>query len=799
MQTLTTSLSVSVENSARHFEALARQRLLRIGAEADLRAARTKIDALIPPISPPTCRYSVPENTHGDPGAAVLARSDGRDIVAHEEKSTLEIEKSAHQATSTEVQNTPSVKARSGHATRHQSAEGRGIVSPPGSRGSAGGRGTLPTDITPVKKRVLPTKPATKRKIPSVKDHNVVPVSPPNDCPGYAKSVTRSGFKHAGKSHAGPGRRRPLATAMTADDRGARSRPASTDGKIEGVAEQATDVDAEGLLPRGAIEADLAGGTDGNTPDQSPTLAASFDRSPEDETGNEIEHESPTIENPASSLREQPLAAVSASSEQTGTAVTTSATAEANTPDRVEEGSPKSLPSLPITDKNNNGSGQGESGGGEVCSAATEDFSGVPVVVDHPRSVLKSPQRTTKGGRTMSPGAKHTSDRRAIGRNAKPNQTASPRTPQVRGSSAVRKAIGAKGRPRTTKDFVEQAGSIDTVATPTTHADAPQPDEIPVDDISQTQNDLQPQALNSGNEPGENPTKLLADATKTHADTEVQRSHAVATHKKEGVGAENHGRERKAKLELGKIAINPDSDVACKISTRVAGKGAKTPSPRVVKDARSRTTANANRTSVYGVSVGGDRRGERGVTATTISQEQGRVQGEGPHVRREPGSDISIAGTKKPAGKEVETSPPGERMEEIANEESIATEEDVDVVDTSPLVEHLVEIEQKTLSDHSTCECETAADGTEGDNLSRRRDEKGEGVDCESVVVVTSTDRQNAKGDGCLASFDQEESLRAKVDGLRLEKAELEDTIAHLNVAAAQLYLVEYAQMKVRA
>lgn len=42
------------------------------------------------------------------------------------------------------------------------------------------------------------------------------------------------------------------------------------------------------------------------------------------------------------------------------------------------------------------------------------------------------------------------------------------------------------------------------------------------------------------------------------------------------------------------------------------------------------------------------------------------------------------------------------------------------------------------------------------------------------------------------------EVLRIEVDKLRLEKAELEDTIAQLNVAAAQLYLVEYEQMKVR-
>lgn len=41
------------------------------------------------------------------------------------------------------------------------------------------------------------------------------------------------------------------------------------------------------------------------------------------------------------------------------------------------------------------------------------------------------------------------------------------------------------------------------------------------------------------------------------------------------------------------------------------------------------------------------------------------------------------------------------------------------------------------------------------------------------------------------------EALGVEVDRLRLEKAELEDTVAQLNVAAAQLYFVEYEQMKV--
>ena len=46
---------------------------------------------------------------------------------------------------------------------------------------------------------------------------------------------------------------------------------------------------------------------------------------------------------------------------------------------------------------------------------------------------------------------------------------------------------------------------------------------------------------------------------------------------------------------------------------------------------------------------------------------------------------------------------------------------------------------------------------------------------------------------------DLAEALRFEVDRLRLERAELEDTVAQLNVAAAQLYFVEYEQMKASA
>lgn len=49
-----------------------------------------------------------------------------------------------------------------------------------------------------------------------------------------------------------------------------------------------------------------------------------------------------------------------------------------------------------------------------------------------------------------------------------------------------------------------------------------------------------------------------------------------------------------------------------------------------------------------------------------------------------------------------------------------------------------------------------------------------------------------------LGLADLAEALRIEVDMLRLEKGELEDTVAQLNVAAVQLYIVEYQQMKVR-
>lgn len=769
-----------------------------MGAEADLRAARTKIDVLVPLTSSPACRYPAPENTNDEAGAKILAPSDERDDAAHEEESAIKLGKCTRQAPSVQVQNVSPVKTRSGNGTRHRSGSERGIVSPQGLRGSAGGRGTLPIDIASVKKRVFQSKPVTKRKIPLVKGDKVGPVPPPNDCSGDTKSAVKSTFNRAAKPHALPDRR-PLTAKAVTENKRARSRVGSTTRGVEVVVEQTSAIDAEGLLPRGAIEADLAEGMDGNTPDQSPSLAASINLPPEGEPGHKMEHKSPTIENPADSSSEQPLAAVSTSPEHVGIAVTTSTYVEAKTKDRVDEGTPKSFSSLPIPDKSNGGSVQGENGGGEVWDAAIGKLSNVPVVVDHPRSAPKSPRRIIKGGRKMGPGAKHDSNRRAVGRNGKPDQTTSPRTPQTRGSSAVCKAIGVKDQSRTKDHVVEQDDGMNTVTTAFTHTDVPQTDAAPVSNIAHTQDDHQPQAPNCGGEPGENPTNAFADTTPTCVDNEAHRSPAMATRNNARGAGGRHERASRAKLELGKETIKPNADVVRKRATRMTGKGAKAASPRLVKDTGFRTTAKADRTPNYGESVGGYCRGERDATAKTIPQEQGLVRSKEPHVRREPGSDVCIAGIKGPANNELETKSAGETVEELGSEELVGTEEDVDVALTPPPVESLVEIEQVNVSVHSACEWKAAADGSEGKQTPCGRDERGEGVDYEGAVFAESVERHNARGDGCLVGSDHVKSLRAEVDGLRSEKAELQDTIAHLNVAAAQLYLVEYAQMKVRA
>lgn len=799
MQTLTASLSASVANSARHFEELARRRLLRMGAESDLRAARTKIDALVPLTLSPACRYTAPESTNDEAGGEMLARSNDRDNIAHEKESTIKLGKCTRQAPNAQVQNVAPVKTRNEHGARHRSGAERGIVSPQGSRDSTGGRGILPIDTASVKKQVFQSKPEPKRKIPLVKGDKVGLVSPPNHCSGDAKSAARSTFNRAAKRHAVPDCRRPLATKAVTEKKRARSRPASTTAGIKGVVEQPSVTDAEGVLPRDAIEADLAEATDGNTPDQSPSLAVSIELSPEDEPGDKREHESPTVENPADSSSEQPLGAVSTSSEHIGIAVTTSTYVEAKTPDRVDEGTPKSYLSLPIPDKSNGGSAQGENGGGEVWDAAAGEIANVPVVVGYPRSVPKSPQRIIKGGRNMGPGAKHDSNPRAVGRNGKPDHTESPRTPLVRGSSAVCKSIGVKDQPRTTDDVVEQADGMNTATIPFTHVDVPQTDAAPVGDIAHTQDDHQPRVPNCGGEPGENPTNAFADTTPTCDDNEAQRSHAVATRKNARGAAGRHEQVSRGKLELGKRITKPNADVVRKRSTRTTGKRAKTTSPRLVQDAGVRTTAKANRTPNYGEFVRRNCRGERDNSAKTIPQEQGLVRRKEPHVRRELGSDIGIAVTKGPADNELENMPVGETVEMLGSEEIVGTEEHIDVADAPPPVESFVEIEQEIVSVHSACEWEAAADGREGKHVPRGRNGRIEGIDCEDAVFAESAERHHARGDGCLVGSEHVKSLRAEVDSLRSEKAELEDTIAHLNVAAAQIYLVEYAQMKVRA
>ncbi len=96
---------------------------------------------------------------------------------------------------------------------------------------------------------------------------------------------------------------------------------------------------------------------------------------------------------------------------------------------------------------------------------------------------------------------------------------------------------------------------------------------------------------------------------------------------------------------------------------------------------------------------------------------------------------------------------------------------------------------------------EAIGGGCEGNRgIERAREREKEGSNCGPVVASgQSTVRHDVRVDDLLPRrvVDLAESLKADVNRLRLEKAELEDTIAQLNVAAAQLYFVEYDRMKV--
>ncbi|CAM9695254.1 unnamed protein product [Ectocarpus fasciculatus] len=98
---------------------------------------------------------------------------------------------------------------------------------------------------------------------------------------------------------------------------------------------------------------------------------------------------------------------------------------------------------------------------------------------------------------------------------------------------------------------------------------------------------------------------------------------------------------------------------------------------------------------------------------------------------------------------------------------------------------------------------EPADGGEAGDNLVREDGDCTKDWDCGGGAVVVSEKEARGRavsgGDLHLRGVaDLTEVLRIEVDKLRLEKADLEDTIAQLNVAAAQLYLVEYEQMKAK-
>lgn len=92
---------------------------------------------------------------------------------------------------------------------------------------------------------------------------------------------------------------------------------------------------------------------------------------------------------------------------------------------------------------------------------------------------------------------------------------------------------------------------------------------------------------------------------------------------------------------------------------------------------------------------------------------------------------------------------------------------------------------------------ELVTDGSAEEPEARLEDNGEAATDCIRRSIVPAL-QDTSKGDGVISENTSLGALRAEVDGLRLEKTELEDTLAQLNVAAAQLYLVEYEQMKVR-
>lgn len=102
---------------------------------------------------------------------------------------------------------------------------------------------------------------------------------------------------------------------------------------------------------------------------------------------------------------------------------------------------------------------------------------------------------------------------------------------------------------------------------------------------------------------------------------------------------------------------------------------------------------------------------------------------------------------------------------------------------------------------------EVTAISTRGDKVSGNNGDHRGRVDenCEKTMEESGggsidASEQSSDGDSHLlpkGAVDLAKALGVEVDRLRLEKAELEDTVAQLNVAAAQLYFVEYEQMKV--
>lgn len=752
------SLSATVEKNARHFEKLARRRLLRMGLEVDLRAARAKLDDLLrvplpaahPIAETADVQKGVASSDPFEPSGAAQKAGSANDIGQPSQKNATDTERN-----SLGRGFNPKPGSRGG------SVRGRGIDSHQRGRGAMSGHGSPTVDAPP----------STRRLTSSVKTQNPRKAPPSiHDGPFANREVERPATaritsERTGRVQAGAVRRRPLATAVL--EKKVHKRRARA-GEMDNIVTGDGGVDS---TPEGAEE---------NTPERE--LLSRVDdvgRAPATRKSSGLDIDERPTEPSSASTVDGPLA----------TAPNT-ASIKPDLAARVDAQNPETSPPPPDIGFEET---VGEIYAHEDTGRLAADGNCFVASVDeqHCPSAAKSPERIGKEKlQTKSPTARRPTSRKMAGSPPRMDKTRSPRDsprkptkvtpsePPNRAPNSLQRKVADEND----QVFLSAKDSPEITADEATSTSAP----ADVGKTEPTKAALDVGHCEStclGNYSNDNQTRK---ATAVTEGPPVARPAGVGG--KGGIGhATTRSRAKGTKTGQTRIATSKQGP---KLGLG-AGQTAPSLPPRKAASKSSardeegglsgaKTAANAQHVSMDGMSDG-----EHDAEIVLSHPADDGA----PHKEGVTDGAIDVNGPGALEAAQV----PGTVCRS-------SCKSDPNYVSVRWGGEELNEEVQ------SSKKLPVTHDGIPASRLAREGSEGSEGVSGQENTVMDVSGRSEVEqlagldtAEGCLLEgVDRLECLRIEVEKLRLERAELEDTIAQLNVAAAQLFLVEYVQMKVR-